>query len=230
MRKRANRILATAEPAGNKEQMTNFVEVAKNKEVDALAILGDITGENVDPPDFASIFKIIANANITAFIVPGPTDAPFVNYLREIHNIELTFPQIHGVHGTFAFAPGYIVFAGMGGEIEDTQKVQREEISQLKYAGWEVDYRLRFLETLKEYMKIFLFTSFPAHKGQSKPGVETLEQLIKTHNPRLTIVRGDTYEKFLIGKSEVVSPGLLGDKSIALIDILEDKHEKINLE
>ena len=33
--------------------------------------------------------------------------------------MELVYPHLNGVHGTFAIGPSHVLFAGMGGEIVD---------------------------------------------------------------------------------------------------------------
>lgn len=64
-------------------------------------------------------------------------DAPVHDYLIEAFNLEVVFPSLHVVHGTFATAPGDLVFAGLGGEIVDDPDTLRAEEAPLGYPGWK---------------------------------------------------------------------------------------------
>jgi len=68
----------------------------------------------------------------------------------------VVFPNLHGVHGTFAFAPGYVLVGGLGGTIEDEADSVREETLRLSYPGWELDYRLKFFEGVAGLSEDFL--------------------------------------------------------------------------
>src|SRR5918999_4380194 len=142
-----------------------MLEAVGEDGADALALLGDLGAEG-EVREYAAILRTVGRANLPAFYIPGAGDAPFGKYLREAHNTEVIFPSMHGVHGTFALAPGYqLLFAGMGGEIVDDPHHEREELERLSYPGWEVEYRLKVLRELKDYPKVFLFVTPPAHKG-----------------------------------------------------------------
>lgn len=151
----------------------------------------------------------MGRANLPAFYVPGPEDAPLGEYLREAYNAEIVFPFMHGVHGTFAFAPGYLVFAGMGGDVADDPHHDREELGRLRYPAWEAEYRLKVIQELKDYRKVFLFSTPPAHKGLREPGSETLAGLVKTYSPRLVLSGGEVFRQERLGTSLVVAPGRL---------------------
>jgi hypothetical protein len=129
-------------------------------------------------------------------------------YLREAHNIEVVFPELHGVHGTFAMGRHFLV-AGMGGEIVDDPDAERDEQSRLRYPGWEAEYRLKAVREFDEHQKAFLFATPPAHKGLREPGSEVLAELINTYRPRVVITGGDEARSEQLGKALIVAPGNL---------------------
>src|SRR5215216_5095784 len=121
-------------------EVERLLKAARKEGAQALALLGDL-GAGEEVREYAEVLrKVGREAGVPAFYVPGPGDAPFGKYLREAHNTEVVFPSMHGVHGTFAFAPGYLVFAGLGGEVADDTRHEREELERLSYPGWEVEY------------------------------------------------------------------------------------------
>jgi HSP20 family molecular chaperone IbpA/Icc-related predicted phosphoesterase len=187
---------------------------------DAVAVVGDLGAPWSKPETYRAIFKVLGTAGRPAFWVPGPTDAPLSDYLRESYNMEIVYPLLHGLHGVLAFGPGDVLFAGMGGEIVDDPKALRAEEALLRYPGWEVEYRLKPLREFDEYQKVFLFTTSPAHKGLREPGSAVLAQLIKTHNPRVVIVAGERPSQRRLGNTLVVCPGRIDQGRFALVDLL----------
>jgi hypothetical protein len=141
--------------------------------------------------------------------------------MREAAAMETVYPYLRGVHNTFAFAPGYIVFTGVGGSVSDDQHAARDEQDRLCYPGWEVEYRLKFLNELKDYQKVFLFSTLPEHKGFHEPGSTTLAEMIKSYKPRLVLVAGTEPKRELLGTSLVVVPGGLLDGNVSFIDLRE---------
>ncbi len=144
---------------------------------------------------------------------------PIYEYLREAANIELVYPYLRGVHGTFAIAPGYIVFTGLGGTVIDDPHMIHEELETLRYPGWEVEYRLKFLGELKDYQKVFLFSTPPEHKGFHEQGSPVLAELIKTYKPRLVLVSGKELKHEMLGTSLLVIPGSLAEGNFSVIDL-----------
>jgi Icc-related predicted phosphoesterase len=203
-----------------------MLEAVGQDEAQALALLGDLGAEG-EVREYAAILRTVGRANLPAFYIPGPGDAPFGKYLREAHNTEVVFPSMHGVHGTFALAPGYqLLFAGMGGEIVDDPHHEREELEQLSYPGWEVEYRLR---ELKDYPKVFLFGTPPAHKGLREGGSEVLAEVVKTYAPALVLTGGEGFHGEQLGTSLMVSPGTLSEGEYALVDLSEREVEEKKL-
>lgn len=234
MRKYVRRVLAAANVRGEVENVERLAEVVESADVDAIALVGDLAGKEKKAESYRAVFKALAKLNKPAFYVPGPNDAPVYEYLREAYNIEVVFPFLHGVHGTFGFGPGYVVFAGMGGEIVDDPDFIREEIEALRYPGWEAEYRMKVLRELKDYQKVFLFATKPEHKGLGEQGSEVVAELIKTFKPRVAIVAGPNLpgadlKHEMLGTTLVVMPGSLSEGDFSVIDINTQKFETGNV-
>ena len=219
MRKHVSKILATSEPLGKLEGVERLVKKVADTEAQAIAVLGSLTSKSVTPRAYGKLFKMFAQTRLPTFYIPGSEDAPIYEYLREAANIEIVYPYLRGVHGTFAFAPGYIVFTGMGGTVIDDPHMRREELETLRYPGWEVEYRLKFLGELKDYQKVFLFSTPPEHKGFHEPGSTVLAELVKTYQPRLVLVSGKELKHEMLGTSLLVMPGSLAEGNFSIIDL-----------
>ncbi len=232
MRNATHAMLVAAAPQGNLDAVEHLVKLAPETGADAVALVGDLTGDRDKRETFRRVFEILGRGRLPTFFVPGPNDAPIGDYLREAYNVEVVFPFLHGVHGGFAFAPGYVVVAGMGGTLVDDVDTGRTEDHHLIYPAWEAEYRLKVLRELKDYQKVFLFTTVPAHKGLDIPGSEVAAELTKTYNPRLVVtydpaVHGMRHEK--LGKSLVVFPGSLAEGDFAVVDLNSGKIETGNV-
>ena len=167
---------------------------------------------------------------LQTFWVPGPRDAPVASYLRESYNLEAVFPFLHGIHGTIALSPDYVLFAGMGGEIVDDPETEREEQTALRYPGWDVEYRLKVIDALPTTTPRCSFTTVPAHKGLDQPGSEVLAELIKTHNPRVALVGGGEGVRWeLLGSTLVVLCGSLASGEYATVDLQDRTVEPARL-
>lgn len=228
--RRVRRILAAADPRGEVDTVTQLLDQVDLTGADAIALIGSLTGDGSETAHRA-VLKALGRARVHTFWVPGPLDAPVAAYLRESYNMETVFPFLHGVHGTLALSPDYVLFAGMGGEIVDHPDTKREEQETLRYPGWEVEYRLRVCQALThEYPKVFLFTTVPAHKGLDQSGSEVLAELIKTYSPRVALIAGGQgVRRELLGTSLVVLPGSLARGEYALVDLQERTVESAKL-
>ena len=225
MSEHLTRIVASCEPRAREKEVGRLLEATREGGADALVLLGDL-GDSGGVREYAKVLRTVGRgANVPVFYVPGPGDAPFGTFLREAHNTEVVFPSMHGVHGTFAFAPGYLLFAGMGGEIAHDPRHEREELERLSYPGWEVEYRLKILRELKDYRKVFLFGTPPAHKGLGEGGSEILAELVKTYAPALVLTGGEGSRRERLGTSLVVAPGRLSEGEYALVDLSESEVE-----
>jgi Icc-related predicted phosphoesterase len=224
MRNFTRTILAASNPAGNLKAVEALVELARQGGFDALLLAGNLTAKSAGSAGYRDLFKILAKTNLPTFYVPGPDDFPIQHYLFEAASIEVVFPYLHGVHGAFCFAPGHVLVCGMGG-IVDGAETEREEGQALRYPGWEVVYRLKFLQELRDYSKLFLFATPPAHKGLHRSGSESLAELVGTYKPRLVVAAGKEFQTGWLGRSLIVLPGHLSDGHYAVVDLDEQRAE-----
>jgi Icc-related predicted phosphoesterase len=216
-RTRVTRILCAADPRGSEDAVQRLLVAFEHHHAHAVALVGDLSDQG-RPEGYRQVFRALGHARQPAYWVPGPGDAPVHDYLREAANVEIPFPYLHGVHGTVAFAPGYVLFAGIGGQISDDPDDPREETDGLRYPRWEPEYRLKLLRELKDYQLVMLLATPPAHKGRGTAGSEVLAELVNTYGPRLVICGGDRGTEML-GRSLVVSPGSLADGDYAIADL-----------
>jgi Icc-related predicted phosphoesterase len=216
-RTRLTRILCAADPRGSEDAVQRLLETAEDRDTHAVALVGDLSDQG-RPKSYQAVFRALGRSRQPAYWVPGPGDAPVHDYLREAANVEIPFPYLHGVHGTVAFAPGYVLFAGLGGQISDDPDGPREETDALRYPRWEPEYRLKLLRELKDYQLVMLFATPPAHKGRGTTGSEVLAELINTYSPRLVVCGGKRGTEML-GRSLVVCPGSLTEGHYAVADL-----------
>jgi Icc-related predicted phosphoesterase len=217
--KRVTRVLCAAGPRGSAEAVALLLEASGQLDVQAAAIVGDLSGGPDRAADYRALFQALGHAGRPAYWVPGPADAPIEEYLREAQNVEVVFPLVRGVHGTAAFAPdGHIVFAGFGGHVSDDPAEPREELQALRYPRWEPEYRLKVRNELHEHQLVLLLSTPPAHKGLGTAGSEGLAELVNTHRPRLVVCGGERGSEML-GTSLVVAPGSLADGYYAVADL-----------
>jgi uncharacterized protein len=219
MRRDISRLLAIGGINGAVEPLNRVLDGLDEERVGAVAVVGNIGAAERRPETYRAIFKTLGRSGRPAYWVPGPGDAPFRDYLRESANMEVVYPQLHGLHGTVALGPGHVLFAGMGGEIADDPDADRSEESSLRYPGWEAEYRLKTIREFKDYPMVFLFTSPPAYKGGREPGSAALTELIKTYRPRVAIVAGDGVAEGWVAKTLVVCPGRLDRGQYAFVDL-----------
>lgn len=220
---RVTHVLCAAEPHGSVAALERLADVARDRDVHAIALVGNLGGGgNPGPEVYRALIRALAQSGLPSYWVPGPEDAPIDAYLREAYNMELVFPLLRGVHGTAAYAPGPVLFAGLGGEVSDDPNAPREERERLRYPRWEAEYRLKLLRELPEHESVLLFWTPPAHKGEGSTGSEALAELINTHRPRLVVCGGLPGTRML-GRSLVVAPGRLAEGSYAIADL--HKHE-----
>jgi Icc-related predicted phosphoesterase len=209
------RVLCAADPRGSEDAVQRLLAVAERTDVQAVALVGDLgDGHN----GYRDLFRAFGGAGRPVFWVPGGGDAPVDRYLRDAHDIEIAFPQLHGVHGTAAFASGEVLFSGLGGEISDDPDAARDEREQLRYPRWEPEYRLKLLRELDYNELVLLFWTPPAHKGRATAGSEVLAEMIGTYRPRLVVYGGERNVEVL-GRSLAVAPGSLADGYYAVADL-----------
>src|SRR3954466_4918030 len=112
---RLTRPVCAADPGGSTEAIAAVVEAAEREDAQAIAVVGTLGAGAASPRSQRAVFDALAAARRPVFWVPGPDDAPIATYLREAHNIEVVFGDLHSVHGTGALAPGDRGGAGAGG-------------------------------------------------------------------------------------------------------------------
>jgi uncharacterized protein len=193
---------------------------AADLDVQAIALVGDLSGDDDRAADYRAVFRALGRTGLDAYWVPGPSDAPVEDYLREAHNVEVVHPLLHGVHGTVAFAPGTVLVAGFGGEVHDDPAGPRDEVRRLRYPRWEVEYRLKLIgrELSEHEQPILLFSTPPSHKGRGTAGSEALAELAVTHRARL-VVCGGAPTAMTLGRTLVVGPGPVTAGSYAVADL-----------
>jgi hypothetical protein len=214
------RVLLTASGiGGDLDQLERLLKLLPETGAEALAVVGDLGGPWSGAEVYRALFRALGETDVPTFWVPGTTDAPIRDYLREAANIEIVYPNLHGVHGTVALAPDQTLFAGLGGEILDDVDTIRAEEALIRYPGWEAEYRLKVLRNFEEHQRVLLFATPPAHKGLREPGSEVLAELIKTYRPRAVVAGGAPAGHELLGTTLVVRPGRLERGEYAVVDL-----------
>jgi Icc-related predicted phosphoesterase len=221
MAKHIQKVLAVGGLNGRHELVENLLAELSDEPIDAVTIVGDLGAPWSKADAYRALFKALGHADLPAFWIPGTNDAPLGDYLRESYNMEIAYPKLRGVHGTAAIGPDHVLFAGIGGEILDDPETVRSEEALIRYPGWEAEYRLKVVGEFKDYQKLFLFTTRPAHKGLHEPGSEVLAELINTYRPRFVVTGGAEPSEEDLGKSIVLCPGRLDQGQYALIDFLD---------
>jgi uncharacterized protein len=218
MAKHIRKVLAVGGINGDVDLLGSLFEEFSDEPIDAVAVVGDLGAPWSKADTYRAIFKTLGHADVQAFWVPGTNDAPISDYLRESYNMEIAYPKLRGVHATAAIGPDHVLFAGIGGDIVDDPETRRSEEALLRYPGWEAEYRFKVVGEFKDYPKVFLFTTRPAHKGLHEAGSEVLAELINTYRPRFVVTAGDEPSEEGLGSSVVVAPGRLDQGRYALID------------
>jgi hypothetical protein len=223
-------LLAVADPRGAIYRLAPLLKKRDELEFDALAVVGDLVNPDGDrSEEYRTLFEALGASGIRTFWVPGPADAPIDTYLREARSMEVVFPNLRGVHGTCTLQR-HVLFAGMGGEIEDDPDAEREEQIGLRYPAWEAEYRLKLVGELDKYQRVFLFSTPPAHKGVGAHGSQVLAELVNTHRPRVVITAGSERGSELLGNTLVVAPGSLVAGEYAVVDLREQRVMEHTLE
>jgi hypothetical protein len=151
--------------------------------------------------------QMLARTETPAFWIPGRWDGPLREYLPESSGIEVVHPSLHGVHGAAAAGPGNVLFAGMGGLIDDDPRALAGEHVLVHYPGSEVERRFKLIDAPDVQQKVFLFATPPAHKGLGTGGSEVVAEVVKTYRPRLAVVAGEHAGQLSLGTTLVVCPG-----------------------
>lgn len=222
--RRMRKLLVIGSIRGAVEPLERLLGRLPERAVDGIAVLGDLVGPDSELETHKRIFRTLAESRWPTYWIPGAGDGPLSGYLREAYNLEIASKTLHAVHGTAVRDPNKdYLFAGLGGEIVDDPDEPADE-RQLRYPGWEAEYRLKVAHEF-EQMKILMFTTPPAHKGLGEPGSEVVAELIKTHRARFALVPGDEPTTGWLGKTLVVTPGRFDEGKCTFIDLQEQAIE-----
>src|SRR5205809_5825769 len=163
MAKHIQKLLAVGGLNGEVDALETLFDEVSDEPIDAVTLVGDLGAPWRKGDASRALFKALGQSGLAAFWVPGKNDAPLSDYLRESCNMETAYPKLRGVHATAAVGPDHVLFAGIGGEIVDDPEVVRSEEALIRYPGWEAEYRLKVVDEVKDYPKVFLFTTRPRH-------------------------------------------------------------------
>jgi hypothetical protein len=213
-----SQILCIADPRGDADAIKRLLQSVGDRRIDAIAVVGDLSSDG-SRESHRGVLRALGASRLPTFWVPGPGDAPVVHYLREAHDAAVVYPAVRGIHGTAALSPDqHVLFAGMGGQVDDDPDAPREEVDSLRYPRWEAEYRMRILMEFPELQIVMLLATPPAHKGRATPGAEVLTELTATYRARMVVCGGEPMTE-LIGRTVVVAPGSLAAGRFAVADL-----------
>jgi len=81
-------------------------EELPGRSADAIAVIGYLGAPWSRADTYPAIFRVLVKGGRPTFWVPGATDPPLRDYLRESYDVEIAYPHLRGVHGAVALAPG----------------------------------------------------------------------------------------------------------------------------
>jgi Icc-related predicted phosphoesterase len=218
MVRRVTRILCVADPRGQAEAVERLLSSSPDFGIGAIVLVGDVGGGEDRPASYRAVLSALAASDCPTFWVPGAGDAPLEDCLREGHAAEVAMPALRCVHGTVAYAPGPVVFAGLGGEISDDPRAPREEVDRLRYPRWEPEHRFRILRDLKPHELVLAMGTPPAHHALGEGGSDVVAEIIGSYVPRIAVCGGPRGSAML-GRSLVVAPGSVADGHYAVADL-----------
>lgn len=204
---RLRTLFVLAEIRGRLDLFDRLLGKLRCSEADAVVVVGDLGAPWSKPSVHRRALHMLAQTKTPAFWVPGRWDGPLRDYLPESSSMELAHPSLHGVHGTAAVGPGNVLFAGMGGLIEDDPRALAGESVIVHYPGVEVERRFKVIDAPDVQQRVFLFTTPPAHKGLGMHGSEIVAEIVKTYRPRIAVVGGERAGHVSLGTTLVVWPG-----------------------
>jgi Icc-related predicted phosphoesterase len=220
---RVTTVLCAAELAGSDRAPELLLDIAEAHGVDAVALIGNL-GNSEPGATYVEVLRTLGRADVPTFCVPGGADAPIKDFVEQTQAVGAAHPAVHSVHGTLAFAPGYLLVQGLGGEVSDDLDTPKDEDTRLRYPRWEAEYRLRRPPELAEHELLWLLWSKPQNKERGIAGSEVLAELVSTERPRLVVSNGAP-ETHMLGRSLVVSPGSLSEGRYAVVDLRAQEAE-----
>jgi HSP20 family molecular chaperone IbpA len=204
---RLRTLFVLAEVRGRLDLFDRLLEKVRESDADAVAVVGDLGAPWSKPSVHRKALQMLARTETPAFWVPGWWDGPLREYLPASSSIELVHPSLHAVHGTAAMGPGNVLFAGMGGLIDDDPRALTGEHVLVHYPGFEVERRFKVIDEPDVQQKVFLFATPPAHKGLGTGGSEIVAEVVKSYRPRVAVVAGERAGHVSLGTTLVVWPG-----------------------
>jgi hypothetical protein len=216
---RLRTLFVLAEIRGRLDLFGRLLDKLRESDADAVAVVGDLGAPWSKPSVHRRALQMLAQTETPAFWVPGRWDGPLRAYLPESSSIELVHPSLHGIHGTAAVGPGDVLFAGMGGVIDDDPRTLAGENVLIHYPGFEVERRFKVIDAPDVQQKVFLFATPPAHKGLGTRGSEIVAEVVKTYRPRIVVVAGERAGQLSLGKTLVVCPGRAEIGWYGLVDV-----------
>ncbi len=208
------RILAITDLRGATERVPQIVELAREKNVDAVIFCGNIVGEDARTEAFRkadaagkapemeqaaldaleeaavhayeAFFDEMGKLDVPVMVVPGHLDAPERLYFQAALNHEVVAPNIDMIHHSFVPLPSEnLVVAGFGGGLSEDL---RENRFVLVYPDWEAEFAFEFLRHI-EHEPILVFHTPPRRENLDLEngqhiGRHVIEEIIKTYRPR----------------------------------------------
>jgi Icc-related predicted phosphoesterase len=78
------RILCAAAPRGSHEALERLLDAAERHDVDAVAVVGDLTAGGSDREGYRAVFQPLGHGGLPTHWVPGPEDAPVADELERL--------------------------------------------------------------------------------------------------------------------------------------------------
>ena len=125
--------------------------------------------------------------------------------------MDVAFPHLRGVHGSFALAPGPVVFTGMGGEIRDDPGAIRDESAFISDPAWEGRVPAEGAARAEGASALGLDTTAPATRGRDRREHYSAT-LLKTYSPRVAVIAADEPSASMLGKTLVILPGCVDEQ------------------
>jgi len=128
--------------------------------------------------------ETVGNLKLFTAIIPGPFDAPLMDFLRIGMHAEIEFPSIHLVHGTIVEKED-VAICGMGGS-----GCVETACDDHLFSRTFVEYSLRSLGMSNRPRKILLLATPPKGSLGGEEGSSFSGDLIDSLHPSLCVVGG----------------------------------------
>ncbi|MBI2830601.1 MAG: hypothetical protein HYX81_05530 [Chloroflexi bacterium] len=223
--------LACAGIYGSNAALNKLIQVANERNPDAILFAGGITGMDSNPFQktafIGKFFETLGKINKFAVVIPGPNDAPLWEFLRAAVSSEITSPNVAVAHATVV-TNGQVAAGGIGGLITESEDVGAPLI---KHSHAAVEYFLRGLWKTRKSIKVLLLSELPPGKLAGNEGKGVVGELILTHHPAICVAPGKKKNRGFEQEAHgfVINPGLLSEGSAAWVDWVNRKVEMLDL-